>query len=44
MTPLLGYVDAGESAKYFLQIVENDIRRQGWGEILEFSLIERRLL
>jgi len=41
VTPLLGYVNAGESAKYFLQIIENDIRRQGWGEILEFSLIER---
>lgn len=41
VTPLLGYVEQNKDAKYFLQIVENDPKGHGWGEVLYFSLIDR---
>lgn len=41
VTPLLGYVNPGENARYFFQIIENDPKAHGWGEIQYYSLVDR---
>jgi PKD repeat protein len=40
ITPLLDYVDAGQPARYFLQVVENDPENLHSGEIVGFSIID----
>lgn len=40
ITPLLDYVDAGQPARYFLQVAENDPEKLHSGEIVGFSIID----
>lgn len=41
ISKLLSYVEPNSSAKYFVQIVENDLVNSGDGDILYFSLVDR---
>ena len=41
VSELLSYVENGDNARYFIQIIENDPVNSGEGEILYFSLIDR---
>lgn len=41
ITPLLSKINTDAEAKYFIQIVENDKLKNGSGEILYFSLVDR---
>ncbi|MCK5342429.1 MAG: hypothetical protein KAR20_03445, partial [Candidatus Heimdallarchaeota archaeon] len=40
ISPLLSYVDAGETAKFFLLINENDPNNEDDGEIVNYSIID----
>lgn len=40
ITPLLGYVPSGQTARYFLTVYEKDPNGQGTGDILAYSLID----
>jgi len=40
VTPLLSYFEAGETAKFFFMIDENDPYNQGNGEVLGYSLMD----
>ena len=40
ITPLLGYVESGKPAKFFLQIIEDDPDNIGAGEIVAFSVMD----
>ncbi len=40
ITPLLGYITSGESAKFFLQVIEDDLGNLGTGQIIKYSLID----
>ena len=40
ITPLLGYVESGKPAKFFLQIIEDDKDNIGSGQVVTFSLID----
>ncbi|RLD45426.1 MAG: hypothetical protein DRI89_01155 [Bacteroidetes bacterium] len=41
VTPLLGYTEPNQAARFFFQLAENDPDNRGFGEILYFSLIDR---
>ncbi|HCX72833.1 MAG TPA: hypothetical protein DHM37_03860 [Candidatus Cloacimonas sp.] len=40
ITPLLSYIEAGEPAKFFLYIVENDPYNQDDGQVTNFAIID----
>jgi len=40
ITPLLKYINSGETSKFFLQVVEDDPSNEGSGEILQFAVID----
>jgi hypothetical protein len=40
LTPLLSYVEAGQPAKFFLYIEENDVYDEADGQVTEFSIID----
>ena len=40
VTPLLSYITAGESAKFFFEVRENDPDNEATGEIVNFSLMD----
>jgi len=39
-TPLLGYIEPGEAAKFFLQVIENDPINAHQGQVISFSLMD----
>jgi len=39
ISPLFSYIDDGEEAKFFIQVVENDEDNSGEGQILHYSLV-----
>lgn len=42
ITPLLGFIDPGSSAKYFIQVVEKDESNFGEGNVLYYSVVDYR--
>ena len=40
ITPLLGYLNSGQQAKYFLRVLEYDLEHWGTGEIIQYSLMD----
>ena len=40
ITPLLSYIESGQPAKFFLQVIEDDPGNVGTGEIVSFSVID----
>ncbi len=40
ITPLLGYIESGKPAKFFLQVIEDDPYNIGSGEVVDFSVID----
>ena len=40
ITPLLGYINPGEPAKFFLQITETDPLNEGTGRLIGFTLMD----
>ncbi len=40
ITPLLGYIESGKPAKFFLQVIEDDPDDIGSGEVVTFSAID----
>lgn len=40
ISPLLTYLNTGQQAKYFLQVIENDAGNQYTGEIVSYSLMD----
>ncbi len=40
VSPLLSYIENGEAARFFFQVLENDPDNEGTGELLAFSLFD----
>ena len=40
VTPLLSYIENGEPARFFFQVLENDPNNEGTGDLLTFSLLD----
>ncbi len=40
VTPLLSYINSGQSAKYFLQVIDTDPNNEGTGEVQHLTLID----
>ncbi len=40
VTPLLSFVEPGQPAKFFIQVIENDPNNEGTGRIIDFTLMD----